>query len=136
MPETQQTYDSSNSSDLITFEKEPLNQDILKMENKTLKYELGSLRKILNEMENTMTEQKFEMRYRALDLQKLLEKENSGGGQVNSATSRVWNVLKCELCNVTCTGYDNYAQHRSGAKHQKNVKQRFVPSIGNIEKAM
>ena len=63
LPETQQTFDFSNSSDLITFEKEPLDQDLLKMENKTLKHELGTLQKSSNDMENKMTEQKIGIRY-------------------------------------------------------------------------
>lgn len=30
--------------------------------------------------------------------------------------------LRCELCDVTCTGGDAYAAHIRGAKHQKVVK--------------
>lgn len=30
--------------------------------------------------------------------------------------------LRCELCDVTCTGSDAYAAHIRGAKHQKVVK--------------
>ena len=29
------------------------------------------------------------------------------------------NQLRCELCDVTCTGTDAYAAHIRGAKHQK-----------------
>ena len=50
------------------------------------------------------------------------------------------NALRCELCDVTCTGSDAYAAHIRGAKHQKVIKlhtrQRFVPSMGNIENDM
>jgi len=47
---------------------------------------------------------------------------NSGGGPVNSATPKVGNALRCELCDVTCTGSDAYAAHIRGAKHQKVIK--------------
>lgn len=29
------------------------------------------------------------------------------------------NALRCELCDVTCTGTDAYTAHIRGAKHQK-----------------
>lgn len=29
------------------------------------------------------------------------------------------NQLRCELCDVTCTGADAYAAHIRGSKHQK-----------------
>lgn len=29
------------------------------------------------------------------------------------------NQLRCELCDVSCTGADAYAAHIRGAKHQK-----------------
>ena len=29
------------------------------------------------------------------------------------------NQMRCELCDVTCTGQDAYAAHIRGAKHQK-----------------
>lgn len=31
-------------------------------------------------------------------------------------------ALRCELCDVTCTGADAYAAHVRGIKHQKVVK--------------
>ena len=37
-------------------------------------------------------------------------------------TTRGGNALRCELCDVTCTGSDAYAAHIRGAKHQKVVK--------------
>ena len=33
--------------------------------------------------------------------------------------------LRCELCDVTCTGNDAYAAHIRGAKHQKVNLQSF-----------
>ena len=41
---------------------------------------------------------------------------------VNTATPKVGNALRCELCDVTCTGSDAYAAHIRGAKHQKVIK--------------
>ncbi|XP_055553965.1 zinc finger RNA-binding protein isoform X4 [Falco biarmicus] len=42
----------------------------------------------------------------------------------NSSTSvrGTQNQLRCELCDVSCTGADAYAAHIRGAKHQKVVK--------------
>ncbi|XP_066843480.1 zinc finger RNA-binding protein-like isoform X2 [Anser cygnoides] len=42
----------------------------------------------------------------------------------NSSTSArgSQNQLRCELCDVSCTGADAYAAHIRGAKHQKVVK--------------
>lgn len=39
----------------------------------------------------------------------------------NSSTSArgTQNQLRCELCDVSCTGADAYAAHIRGAKHQK-----------------
>ena len=52
--------------------------------------------------------------------------QNAGAGTtttvVNSATPKVGNALRCELCDVTCTGSDAYAAHIRGAKHQKVIK--------------
>ncbi|KTG05451.1 hypothetical protein cypCar_00004338 [Cyprinus carpio] len=44
---------------------------------------------------------------------------SSGGG---SSTRSTQNQLRCELCDVSCTGADAYAAHIRGAKHQKVVK--------------
>ena len=41
---------------------------------------------------------------------------------VNTAAPKVGNALRCELCDVTCTGSDAYAAHIRGAKHQKVIK--------------
>lgn len=45
----------------------------------------------------------------------------------NSSTSArgTQNQLRCELCDVSCTGADAYAAHIRGAKHQK-VRAFFV----------
>ena len=37
----------------------------------------------------------------------------------NSSTRGTQNQLRCELCDVSCTGADAYAAHIRGAKHQK-----------------
>jgi zinc finger RNA-binding protein len=39
-----------------------------------------------------------------------------------ATASRGGNALRCELCDVTCTGSDAYAAHIRGVKHQKVVK--------------
>ncbi|XP_076857189.1 zinc finger RNA-binding protein isoform X2 [Brachyhypopomus gauderio] len=44
----------------------------------------------------------------------------SSGG--SSAARGTQNQLRCELCDVACTGADAYAAHIRGAKHQKVVK--------------
>ncbi len=41
---------------------------------------------------------------------------SSGGGSSARGTQ---NQLRCELCDVSCTGADAYAAHIRGAKHQK-----------------
>ncbi|XP_053557153.1 zinc finger RNA-binding protein isoform X2 [Bombina bombina] len=40
----------------------------------------------------------------------------------NTAVRGTQNQLRCELCDVSCTGADAYAAHIRGAKHQKVVK--------------
>uniref|UniRef100_A0AAZ3SDF0 Zinc finger RNA-binding protein n=1 Tax=Oncorhynchus tshawytscha TaxID=74940 RepID=A0AAZ3SDF0_ONCTS len=44
---------------------------------------------------------------------------NSDGGGSARGTQ---NQLRCELCDISCTGADAYAAHIRGAKHQKVVK--------------
>ncbi|XP_058491787.1 zinc finger RNA-binding protein isoform X2 [Solea solea] len=44
---------------------------------------------------------------------------SSGGGALARSAQ---NQLRCELCDVSCTGADAYAAHIRGAKHQKVVK--------------
>ena len=60
-----------SSKDMITVKKEPLDQDILEMENKTLKHGLATLQKTLNDMENKMTEQKAEMQQKENELSRV-----------------------------------------------------------------
>ncbi|XP_014872213.1 zinc finger RNA-binding protein, partial [Poecilia latipinna] len=45
---------------------------------------------------------------------------SSAAGGVLSRNTQ--NQLRCELCDVSCTGADAYAAHIRGAKHQKVVK--------------
>ena len=48
----------------------------------------------------------------------------TGNGNASSAPNqpRSGNALRCELCDVTCTGSDAYAAHIRGSKHQKVMK--------------
>merc|ERR1712002_124288 len=50
------------------------------------------------------------------------KKEASVKTGTTGPTTRGGNALRCELCDVTCTGSDAYAAHIRGAKHQKVVK--------------
>lgn len=55
------------------------------------------------------------------------EAQLKAGGNANSAShkraSHIAGIaLRCELCDVTCTGNDAYAAHIRGSKHQKVVK--------------
>ncbi|KAF4074327.1 hypothetical protein AMELA_G00238230 [Ameiurus melas] len=52
---------------------------------------------------------------------KVSQSSNSSSGGSSSARS-TQNQLRCELCDVACTGADAYAAHIRGAKHQKVVK--------------
>ena len=57
-----------------------------------------------------------------LEGQKHKKKEAAAkAGTVVHHVSRGGTTLKCELCDVTCTGSDAYAAHIRGAKHQKVV---------------
>ncbi|XP_052101013.1 zinc finger RNA-binding protein-like [Mytilus californianus] len=49
-------------------------------------------------------------------------KSQTGTTTSSSSTPRGQNQLRCELCDVTCTGADAYAAHIRGAKHQKVLK--------------
>ncbi|KAM3611694.1 uncharacterized protein V6R79_022748 [Siganus canaliculatus] len=52
-----------------------------------------------------------------------VSQSNSSSGSGSSALARnAQNQLRCELCDVSCTGADAYAAHIRGAKHQKVVK--------------
>ena len=52
-----------------------------------------------------------------LEGQKHKKKEQAS--KVTSAKQGSSNTLRCELCDVACTGTDAYAAHIRGAKHQK-----------------
>ena len=56
---------------MITVKKEPLDEEILELENKTLKHGLSTLQKTLNDMENKMTEQKAEMQQKENELSRV-----------------------------------------------------------------
>ncbi|CAK1541976.1 unnamed protein product [Leptosia nina] len=49
-------------------------------------------------------------------------KANSSGGSGAGGRGSGGAALRCELCDVTCTGADAYAAHVRGIKHQKVVK--------------
>ncbi|CAH2981982.1 unnamed protein product [Chilo suppressalis] len=46
----------------------------------------------------------------------------TGSGAGAGAARAAGGALRCELCDVTCTGADAYAAHVRGIKHQKVVK--------------
>ncbi|XP_036382319.1 zinc finger RNA-binding protein isoform X2 [Megalops cyprinoides] len=52
---------------------------------------------------------------------KVSQNSSSASGGASSARG-TQNQLRCELCDVSCTGADAYAAHIRGAKHQKVVK--------------
>uniref|UniRef100_A0A8C6WQS3 Zinc finger RNA-binding protein n=1 Tax=Neogobius melanostomus TaxID=47308 RepID=A0A8C6WQS3_9GOBI len=53
---------------------------------------------------------------------KVSQSSSSGGSVGGSLPRGAQNQLRCELCDVSCTGADAYAAHIRGAKHQKVVK--------------
>ncbi|XP_054629496.1 zinc finger RNA-binding protein isoform X1 [Dunckerocampus dactyliophorus] len=54
---------------------------------------------------------------------KVSQSTNSSSGSSAGLLARSsQNQLRCELCDVSCTGADAYAAHIRGAKHQKVVK--------------
>uniref|UniRef100_A0A8D0B0Y8 Zinc finger RNA-binding protein n=1 Tax=Sander lucioperca TaxID=283035 RepID=A0A8D0B0Y8_SANLU len=55
----------------------------------------------------------------ALKVSQSSTSSGSGGGVL---ARNAQNQLRCELCDVSCTGADAYAAHIRGAKHQKVVK--------------
>lgn len=48
---------------------------------------------------------------------KVSQSSSGSGGGVLARNAQ--NQLRCELCDVSCTGADAYAAHIRGAKHQK-----------------
>ncbi|MEE6457959.1 hypothetical protein FKM82_000126 [Ascaphus truei] len=73
-----------------------------------------------------------------LEGQKHKKKEAALKASQNTTTSSTavrgtQNQLRCELCDVSCTGADAYAAHIRGAKHQKSVtsaSSKLAPSGG------
>lgn len=56
-------------------------------------------------------------------------KSQTGTPSSSSSTPRGQNQLRCELCDVTCTGADAYAAHIRGAKHQKVEKRIHIHEV-------
>ncbi|XP_064152772.1 zinc finger RNA-binding protein isoform X1 [Anguilla rostrata] len=65
--------------------------------------------------------QKHKKKEAALKVSQSGSGAGAGGGGGASARG-TQNQLRCELCDVSCTGADAYAAHIRGAKHQKVVK--------------
>uniref|UniRef100_UPI0037E84030 zinc finger RNA-binding protein isoform X1 n=1 Tax=Semicossyphus pulcher TaxID=241346 RepID=UPI0037E84030 len=63
--------------------------------------------------------QKHKKKEAALKVSQSSTNSGSGGGAL---ARNAQNQLRCELCDVSCTGADAYAAHIRGAKHQKVVK--------------
>ncbi|XP_038558775.1 zinc finger RNA-binding protein isoform X1 [Micropterus salmoides] len=63
--------------------------------------------------------QKHKKKEAALKVSQNNSSSGSGGGVL---ARNAQNQLRCELCDVSCTGADAYAAHIRGAKHQKVVK--------------
>ncbi|XP_018524403.1 zinc finger RNA-binding protein [Lates calcarifer] len=63
--------------------------------------------------------QKHKKKEAALKVSQSSSSSGSGGGVL---ARNAQNQLRCELCDVSCTGADAYAAHIRGAKHQKVVK--------------
>uniref|UniRef100_A0A3P8VJ89 Zinc finger RNA-binding protein n=1 Tax=Cynoglossus semilaevis TaxID=244447 RepID=A0A3P8VJ89_CYNSE len=64
--------------------------------------------------------QKHKKKEAALKVSQSGSSSSSSGGGVLARNTQ--NQLRCELCDVSCTGADAYAAHIRGAKHQKVVK--------------
>ncbi|XP_064792636.1 zinc finger RNA-binding protein-like isoform X3 [Oncorhynchus masou masou] len=63
--------------------------------------------------------QKHKKKEVALKVSQSSSSSSGGGGGSARGTQ---NQLRCELCDISCTGADAYAAHIRGAKHQKVVK--------------
>ncbi|KAJ8286983.1 hypothetical protein GJAV_G00045610 [Gymnothorax javanicus] len=66
--------------------------------------------------------QKHKKKEAALKVSQSSSAGGTGGGASASSVRGTQNQLRCELCDVSCTGADAYAAHIRGAKHQKVVK--------------
>uniref|UniRef100_A0A8C7T6I7 Zinc finger RNA-binding protein n=1 Tax=Oncorhynchus mykiss TaxID=8022 RepID=A0A8C7T6I7_ONCMY len=64
--------------------------------------------------------QKHKKKEVALKVSQSSSSSSSGGGGGSARGTQ--NQLRCELCDISCTGADAYAAHIRGAKHQKVVK--------------
>uniref|UniRef100_A0A8D3E4R5 Zinc finger RNA-binding protein n=1 Tax=Scophthalmus maximus TaxID=52904 RepID=A0A8D3E4R5_SCOMX len=64
--------------------------------------------------------QKHKKKEAALKVSQSSSSNSSSGGGALARNAQ--NQLRCELCDVSCTGADAYAAHIRGAKHQKVVK--------------
>uniref|UniRef100_A0A669D322 Zinc finger RNA-binding protein n=1 Tax=Oreochromis niloticus TaxID=8128 RepID=A0A669D322_ORENI len=53
---------------------------------------------------------------------KVSQSSSNSGSSGGALARNAQNQLRCELCDVSCTGADAYAAHIRGAKHQKVVK--------------
>uniref|UniRef100_A0A3B3TB07 Zinc finger RNA-binding protein n=1 Tax=Paramormyrops kingsleyae TaxID=1676925 RepID=A0A3B3TB07_9TELE len=67
----------------------------------------------------SLSSQKHKKKEAAL---KVSQSSSAGGSGGNGPARGTQNQLRCELCDVSCTGADAYAAHIRGAKHQKVVK--------------
>uniref|UniRef100_A0A8C5EVU2 Zinc finger RNA-binding protein n=1 Tax=Gouania willdenowi TaxID=441366 RepID=A0A8C5EVU2_GOUWI len=64
--------------------------------------------------------QKHKKKEAALKVSQSSSTSSSSSGSLLARNAQ--NQLRCELCDVSCTGADAYAAHIRGAKHQKVVK--------------
>ncbi|XP_037115342.1 zinc finger RNA-binding protein isoform X1 [Syngnathus acus] len=64
--------------------------------------------------------QKHKKKEAALKVSQNSNSSSGSGGGLLARSSQ--NQLRCELCDVSCTGADAYAAHIRGAKHQKVLK--------------
>lgn len=65
-----------------------------------------------------------------------MSQSSSGGGSSGGVLARnAQNQLRCELCDVSCTGADAYAAHIRGAKHQK-VNVGLEPQRSRLAKVL
>ncbi|XP_061624284.1 zinc finger RNA-binding protein [Phyllopteryx taeniolatus] len=64
--------------------------------------------------------QKHKKKEAALKVSQNSTSSSGSGGGLLARSSQ--NQLRCELCDVSCTGADAYAAHIRGAKHQKVLK--------------
>ncbi|XP_065123058.2 zinc finger RNA-binding protein [Paramisgurnus dabryanus] len=66
--------------------------------------------------------QKHKKKEAALKVSQTSSSSSSSSSGAGNSARGIQNQLRCELCDVSCTGADAYAAHIRGAKHQKVVK--------------